>query len=78
MSAMVNGKIECCCAVATCRVAGGICRGVNARIIGGVVPNNTIAGGDCLNDAVTMLDCQVQSVSTWTSIIVCIVEGVVA
>ena len=77
MCAEVDGEVKCCCAVATCRVDCGICWSVSARIIGVVVPTETIAGGDSLNDAVTMVDSQVQGVAAWASVIVCIVEGIV-
>ena len=42
------------------------------------MPNETIAGGDCLNDTVAMVDGQMQGVATWTVLRIHIVVCVVA
>ena len=77
MSAMVDGEIKRYGAVATCCVASGVCWDAGTIIIGVAVPSEAVAGGNSLNDAVTMVDSQVQGVAAWASVIVCIVEGIV-
>ena len=73
--AVVDGEIKRYGAVATCCVASGVCWGASTRIIGVSVPNETVAGGNSLNDAVTMVDSQVQGVGTWAAVVVGVVVG---
>ena len=74
--AIVDGKVERYCAVATSRVTSGVCWCVGAGIVGVAVPNETIADGDSLRNRVTRVDSQVQSICTWTTVVVGVVMGI--
>ena len=67
---MVDGEVKCCCAVATCCVASGICWGASTRIIGVAVPNEAVTGDNSLNSTIAIIDCQVQSIGTWAAVVV--------
>ena len=75
MSAVVDGEIEGYGAVATSGVISGVCWCVGADMIGVVVPNEAVAGGDSLNGTIAIIDSQVQGVCTWTTVIVGVIMG---
>ena len=68
--AVIDSEVERYCAVTSSRIDSGVGRCVGAGMVGIAVPIETVAGSDSFSDIVTMVDCQMQCVSTWASLVV--------